>query len=54
MVLMYKYVDFYCDINLGHLFIIFILSNKCYKFSLLNETLRTLFCGNLIAFNTPL
>ena len=47
MNLMYKYVEFYCDIYLGYsLKTIFILSNTCYEFSLLNDTLSILFCEN--------
>ena len=44
--LMYEYVDFYCDIYLGYPFfkIMFVLSNTCYEFSLLNDTFSILFC----------
>ena len=43
---MYKYVYFYHVMYFGYLFIIiiFILSNTCYEFSLLNKTFSMLFC----------
>ena len=35
---MYKYVGFYGDIYLHYFLIVFILSNACYEFLLLNDT----------------
>ena len=54
---MYKYVDFHREIYLGHFILflyIFILTKKCYEFSLLNDTFNILFFEELIVFNTPL
>ena len=50
MNLMYKYVDFYCDIDFWCLFIIFILSYTFYEFSLINDTFSIIFCGNSNGF----
>ena len=38
MNLIYKYVYFYPNIYLGCIFFVFILSNTCYDFSVLNDT----------------